>query len=247
MNPPDELYTVEPGAFIAARNAMVKELRQEGRREEADQVGRLRRPTATAWALNQVARDEPASVQAVLDAGAALRAATKQAVSGAGDALRAARAGERDSLRVAVDRAISRLGDAGQTTGDVARQRLIGTLRAAMVDNEVAARLAAGTLDSDHEAPGLGIPTDPGLVVVRPDTPAGSRAGSPPPPPPPPPPDPAAQARKRKAEAEVRRLEQQADRLTRRAQELSAAADQAQAEAEEALARLAAAREQAVD
>jgi hypothetical protein len=245
MNPPDELYTVEPDAFIAARNALVKELRQEGRREEADQVGRLRRPTATAWALNQVARDEPASVQAVLDAGAALRAATKQAVSGAGDALRAARAGERDSLRVAVDRAISRLGDAGQTTGDVARQRLIGTLRAAMVDNEVAARLAAGTLESDHEAPGLGIPTDPGLVVVRPDAPAGSPL--PPLPPLPPPPDPAAQARKRKAEAEVRRLEQQADRLTRRAQELSAAADQAQAEAEEALARLAAAREQAVD
>ncbi|MBA2280587.1 MAG: hypothetical protein H0W25_05030, partial [Acidimicrobiia bacterium] len=53
----DDLYTVEPGTFIAARHARVKELKAAGQKQDAAVVAKLRRPTPGAWALNQVARE----------------------------------------------------------------------------------------------------------------------------------------------------------------------------------------------
>jgi hypothetical protein len=245
MEPGDELYTVEPGAFVAARNALVKGLRRAGRREEADQVARRRRPPATAWALNQVAREEPARVRAVLDAGTALRTATSEALAGQRDGLRTAQAAERDALRIAIDAGLRRLRDGGHPAGDAARQRLTATLRAAMVDDDVATRLAAGTLDADYEAPGLGI-TPAESPERRAPTPA---------------PDAEARTRRRQADAELRRLEADADRLSRRAERLAAAARdadeaaraaaaasaEAEAEARRAEERVAEARRSAVD
>ncbi len=249
MNPDDELYTAPPGAFVAARNMLVKELRRKGRREEADRVARLRRPTATAWALNQVAREDPGAVRAVLDAGGALRAAMGEAVAGAGDALRRGQAAERAALRSAVDGALGRLRGAGLPAADAARQRLMTTLRAAMVDDEVATRLRSGTLEIDYEAPGFGISD----VVSAPVRPASLT--------PDPPPDADARARKRQADAELRRLEAAAEVVAKRAERLAhaareaeatarsaaAAAAAADAEAQEAAARVAEARERAVD
>jgi hypothetical protein len=229
MEPGDELYTVEPGAFVAARNELVKGLRREGRGEEADQVARRRRPPATAWALNQVAREEPSVARAVLDAGSALRTATGQALAGQREGLRTAQAAERDTLRRAIDAALGRLRDAGHPAGDVARQRLTATLRAAMVDDDVAARLAAGTLEADYEAPGLGITPD-AVPEQRTPTPA---------------PDAGAQARRREANAELRRLEAEADRLRRRADRLAAAARDADVAARAAAAAAAEAEAEA--
>jgi hypothetical protein len=245
MEPGDELYTVAPAAFVAARNELVNGLHREGRRDEADQVARRRRPTATAWALNQVAREEPAAVRGVLDAGASLRSAMTEAVAGKGDALRGARAGERDALRGAVDGALRRLRDAGLPSGEAARQRLTATVRAAMVDDDVAAQLAAGTLDTDHDAPGFGIAS--GAVPER-------VAQTPPP-------DADARTRRRQAESEVRRLEAEADRLARRAERLAiaardaeqaardaaSAAEEAAAESRQAAERVADARQSTVD
>ena len=238
MNPDDELYTAPPGAFVAARNMLVKELRRKGRREEADRVARLRRPTATAWALNQVAREDPGAVRAVLDAGGALRAAMGEAVAGAGDALRRGQAAERAALRSAVDGALGRLRGAGLPAADAARQRLMATLRAAMVDDEVATRLRSGTLEIDYEAPGFGMSE----AVSAPARPASQT------------PDPAADAELRRLEAAAEVVAKRAERLAHAAREAeatarsaAAAAAAAEAEAEEAAARVAEARERAVD
>lgn len=152
-----DLYAVEPSHFVSARDGLVKRLRADGRRDEAALVAKLRRPPATAWALNRVARTQPDLVEAVLDAGAGLRAATEAALGGDASGLRAAQARERRAADVVAGAGIAHLVAAGRIAGDDARRRMMATLRAAAVDPDAAARLVAGVLDDDREAPGFAV------------------------------------------------------------------------------------------
>jgi hypothetical protein len=54
-----KLFAVPPAAFVKARNGVVKALKAAGRREEASAVEKLPRPTASVWAVNQLARQAP--------------------------------------------------------------------------------------------------------------------------------------------------------------------------------------------
>jgi hypothetical protein len=148
----DELYALDPADFTAARNELVRALKSEGRRDEAAVVARLRRPTPAAWALNQVARDEPGLLDAAVEAGHRLHEATEAAVGGKGDALRAAMAGEQAASGEAVEAAMRHLGERGAELSP----RLAGTLRAAALDDDVADQLRRGVLSTDHEASGFG-------------------------------------------------------------------------------------------
>ncbi|MGV3758916.1 MAG: hypothetical protein ACO1PW_05150 [Actinomycetota bacterium] len=62
------LYDLRPEEFVAARDALVKELRAAGERGEATAVKALRRPSAAAAALNRAARSRPELLEAVLHA-----------------------------------------------------------------------------------------------------------------------------------------------------------------------------------
>ena len=152
-----ELYGLDPDQFTAARNALAKQLRTDGDKAEAALVAKLRRPPATAWALNRVVRERPGVVDAVLDAGADLRVATESALEGDASRLRTAQAWERRAVDNAASAAAAVLTAAGHGGGDAARQRMAGTLRAAMVDADVAAALRAGVLDDDRDASGFGL------------------------------------------------------------------------------------------
>jgi hypothetical protein len=101
-----------------------------------------------------VARTQAPLVAAALEAGEALRVANDAAASGSGAAadLRAAGAADRDATNQVVAAAVAVLGGKGQ---DV-RQQLSATVRAAVLDPEVADELRAGVLTSHHEAPGFG-------------------------------------------------------------------------------------------
>ena len=50
----DALFKLPAGEFTAARNALAARLKKAGRTDEAARVKELTRPTATAWAVNQV-------------------------------------------------------------------------------------------------------------------------------------------------------------------------------------------------
>jgi hypothetical protein len=226
----EDLYRLDPSGFTAARNTLAKKLRAAGAKDEAKQVAQLRRPPATAWALNRIAYDQPALVSDVLEAGALLRAAMDLALSGDASGLRVAQGEERRAVDAAVTEAAAHLRAVGAAGSDAARQRMASTLRAAVVDPAVAEQLRAGLLDSDREAPGFGL--DPGdLAPSTPRPPAAGRRASStkpttartakptsatdpriavpaleePPPPPPPPAPPAPSAEQRRAEAERRR------------------------------------------
>jgi hypothetical protein len=70
-----ELYGLPLGEFVAARNALAKELRGSGEREEADIVAKLEKPTAVAGAVNQLRRAERKDVDRLLALAEELRKA----------------------------------------------------------------------------------------------------------------------------------------------------------------------------
>jgi hypothetical protein len=92
-----QLLATPPDEFVAARNALVKQLKAEGERDQAAEVGAMRRPAWVDWALNVTATEHPADVERFADAAEAMRDAQRSAVTGrAGVDLRTAMIGLRD-------------------------------------------------------------------------------------------------------------------------------------------------------
>jgi hypothetical protein len=146
-----DLYRVDPAEFVETRAALVKQLRAEGRKDDARVVVKLRKPSAASWALNQVAYDQPDLIAAALEAGDALRDATTETLGGDASNLRAATAAEREAAGAVIDAAGQHL----NLTADH-RERMSATLRAAAVDDEVREQLVDGLLAADHEPPAMG-------------------------------------------------------------------------------------------
>ncbi len=71
----DRLYSLPLAEFIAAREAEARAAKQAGRPDLARQVAALRKPTAAAWAVNQLSREHPAELAELLELGEELRAA----------------------------------------------------------------------------------------------------------------------------------------------------------------------------
>ena len=111
---PKELYGLPLERFTEERNALVKELRKEGRREEATEVSNLRKPSVAAWAVNQLVRTQRRDVANLLEAGDSLREAQSQLLAGHGDA---------DALRDAVEAPGSESWTASVAVG--ARRRIV--------------------------------------------------------------------------------------------------------------------------
>lgn len=141
----DELFAGSLEEFIAARDVLVKALKAEKRKEDAAAVKALRKPSAAAYAINQVARSAGADVDALLAAGAAVRDAQAKAMQGRDDgALRTTTREWRELVNGLAARA-------GQHRDDAAV-----AFEAASVDEVVGAFVRAGRLTAVPEAGGLG-------------------------------------------------------------------------------------------
>jgi hypothetical protein len=149
----DELYLVVPGEFVARRSDAVRAARAAGDRDRAAVLSQLRKPTVSAWALNQLARTQPRSVHELLDLGDELRAAT---AAGDGPALRelARRRQQRLADVVALARRVAV--EHGQQFGDSAVRELETTLTAAVADPRAAEQVLSGRLTGGLAFAGLG-------------------------------------------------------------------------------------------
>jgi hypothetical protein len=141
------LFRTPPDRFIAERDALVKELRASSRDDEASAVKALRKPTATVWALNQLADREPEALAALFEAGRALRAAQSEAIAGSSpSALVEASASRRAAVGRLTRAAVAILDDGGHR--GAAQSDAVGqALEAASVDANIGAELSAGTLE----------------------------------------------------------------------------------------------------
>jgi hypothetical protein len=161
----DELYGVDPSEFVAARKRLSASLRSAGDKDAAKELLAARRPSTSAWALNQVARRRPELVENLLDASRALFAAQTRG-SNKPDVLRDAIRAHRDAIDAAADAALAVLGD---RSNDKFRGEIVSTLRAVSTDESVSEELRTGRVV--REASASGFPDAAGLTLV-PDLPA---------------------------------------------------------------------------
>ena len=153
-DPVDSLYALPLEQFTPARDAAAREIRRAGDRDTAAHVAKLPKPTPAAWTANQVAREQPELMEALLDAGGALREAQEAALAGGGGrALRDATLAERRAVD-AVMAAAAAYRPAGRTLSRAMAERLRMTLHAAAVDESIRDSLAGGRLVSEAQAGG---------------------------------------------------------------------------------------------
>ncbi|MEJ2858965.1 MULTISPECIES: hypothetical protein [unclassified Saccharothrix] len=149
----DELYALPPAEFVAARDAAAKQAGDRGDKALAKQVAALRKPTLSAWALNQLARQYAAEYAQALALGEQLRTAQEQLK---GSVLRELSGRRRVVVGALVRLAEDLARDAGTPLGPDAVQQVRTTLTAALADAVLAARIRAGRLVKPVEQSGFG-------------------------------------------------------------------------------------------
>jgi len=137
---PVDLYALPPAEFTAARDAQVAQARRDGNRALAAQLRGLRRPTASAYAVNRLVRQAPDLVEELLELGAALARAQ---VAGSGVALRELGLQRRHLVTTMVDRARTPV---GRPLPAPVRVEVTATLEAAMSDTACAQAVRSGRL-----------------------------------------------------------------------------------------------------
>jgi hypothetical protein len=152
----NELYALSPDEFIERRQQLVAEARKAQDRQLATQIGKLRRPTRSAWLINLLARQEPDEVTVLLELGTALQEAQQRM---AGDELRQLSAERRKTVDALARRAIELGREHGYSAPDGAVQEVSQTLQTALGDAEIAELVRAGSLTQAVTYGGFG-PTD---------------------------------------------------------------------------------------
>jgi hypothetical protein len=176
----DELFGLPPEEFVAARDELARRLRREGEAEAAKRVKALRRPSLSAWAVNQLARGQGPGLGPLLAAGERLRAAHQAALAGEGAAeLREAAKAERDAVASLVTDAMELLREAGHPATDATRDRVAATLHAAAASPEAADLVRDGRLTADLDPSGFGtVPEGPFEQAAAERPRRGRRAGA---------------------------------------------------------------------
>ncbi|WP_454042606.1 hypothetical protein [Cellulosimicrobium sp. Marseille-Q8652] len=178
----DELYALPLEQFVVARTAASKRIKASGDAVGAERVGRLPKPTVAAWVVNQVAREHPDEVAALVTLGDELRAATEDRDRARITALDRLRRERAEALVGTVRKA----GEvAGRAVSASAVDRLAETLTAAVMDPDAGAVVQAGRLSQALQHVGFGVVDEGGepadvvtLRVVRDDgEPAPVRKG----------------------------------------------------------------------
>jgi hypothetical protein len=153
----DRLYGLPREEFTSARNALVRDLRKAGRKDEAEEVRALKKPSVSAWAVNQLARQHPQQVAELVKAGDGLRKAQRDVLGGKkGADVRAASRVQHELADELVEAAREILAKTGSKATQSTAQRISGTLRAASSDPAAAKLLRKGRLSEDVESVGFG-------------------------------------------------------------------------------------------
>ena len=150
----DQLHAVPLEDFVAERKRLAKELRAAGDRESAAELAKLPKPSAPAWALNRIARDEPEALGGWLEAAQALREASAGADRQSGDALRAAMAAHREATRRVLGTVREHARPNGRELSEPMLDRVRELLQAATADPARAELLRAGRV-VEGDAPAL--------------------------------------------------------------------------------------------
>lgn len=162
-----DLYGLAPSEFVAARTAEVEKAKEAGDKALATAIGKLRKPTVTAWTVNLLAREAPDDVAALLQLGAALRSAQRKL---SGSELRSLTGQRQQAVNALAKKAGALAAEHEHPVNEGVLREVGQTLNAALADPDVAEQVHAGTLTTAATYEGFG-PTGPSLAAVEDHTP----------------------------------------------------------------------------
>jgi hypothetical protein len=149
----DALFKVPLAEFTAARNALVAQLKKDGRQAEASDVKALAKPSVSAWVVNQLYWRHRALFDRLIEAGDRLRRA--HAAQRTGDSARDHVNARREVVAQLASSAADLLREANHGgTRDLMR-RVTSTLEALSSYGSLPGAPAAGRLVDDVEPPGF--------------------------------------------------------------------------------------------
>ena len=156
-----ELYSSGPEEFVERRRVLVARARAAGEASVAKQIAALRKPTRSAWVINQLVRSAPAVSDQLAELGDEFRAAQR---SGDGAAIRQLSVRRRQLLDELARQAFT---VSGQHSPPAAlKDEVTATLGAALADPQFAEQLQAGTLERAVHRDGLGLDAGPALTLL---------------------------------------------------------------------------------
>ena len=144
----DHLYAVPLEEFVKERTRLSRELRKQDRSAAAE-LAKLPKPSAPAWALNHIAREDPEAMGEWLGTADALREASNRAAELGGDTVRGAMGAHRESTRRLTEVVREQARPGGKELSEAMLRRVTTLLQAATADEEVAERLRAGRITED--------------------------------------------------------------------------------------------------
>ena len=148
----EKLFAVEPSQFVAERDRLVRKLSSEDRRDEADMVAALRKPTAVVSAVNRAARDRPKAAAGAAEAAHKVR---ETQVAGDPESFRRAAAELETALDLLAEVAVAHVAPRGKPPSDAMRRRVRDLLRTAVADDEAREALVRGALTEELETVGF--------------------------------------------------------------------------------------------
>jgi len=140
----DALFRLPLAEFTGERNTLSARLKKEGRRNDADRVKLLAKPSVSAWAVNQLYWDHRQAFDQLMASGKRLRPAQKLRLAGKVASVRDSLDARREALVNLSDLAAELLRDAGSNPSLDTLRRVTTTLEA----------LSAHALHSDGPTPG---------------------------------------------------------------------------------------------
>jgi hypothetical protein len=142
------LYGLRPAEFMAARSQFVREAKAAGDKENAAKIGKLRKPSQAAWALNLFARREPGELQRLGNLGTALRDAHGRFD---GETLRELSKQRHQLVRAMVAQVRDLAAEEGQKLSETVLRDVESVFTAALADPAVTETLKAGTLSATND------------------------------------------------------------------------------------------------
>ena len=170
----DDLYAAPLDQFVTVRNELADRLKKNGDEAAAARVAALKKPSVSAWTVNQLARSGSLDLQRLIKAGEALELAQSRAMSGEDSSgFEEARRDEAAAISLLRSAAKEVLGAASPAVLD----RMVSTLRAGVATPEGRTLLKQGRLTEDLAPTGFG--SFSGMSIPMPPTESGPSKSAP--------------------------------------------------------------------
>ena len=157
----DELYAADPDEFMERRRTLAAAAKKAGLAPAAKEIAALRKPTRSAYTVNQLTRSDPDRVSELVELGHQQRQAEHSVDA---KQIRDLTARRRRLVDELTRRAFEIVEE--DSPSSALRDEVVATLTAALADDDVAGQLAEGTLVKPARWEGFGFGGSPDLKVV---------------------------------------------------------------------------------